>query len=157
MCMICWSLFVLLSFFFWPLCCLFFFDLRILITSLWYLQTLFLLEYIIAFSFTVSNEYELHHYNEWIYWLFRWLILSVLCEQEDMDSSKSLNLFLSVIIDSLWCSFIQMCIYIYSVSLIELSSATEQGSTISLMVTRVHRIPAPQMTIDMLCFCNHNQ
>jgi hypothetical protein len=29
-----------LSFFFWPLCCLFFFDLRILITSLWYLQTL---------------------------------------------------------------------------------------------------------------------
>jgi hypothetical protein len=29
-----------LSFFFWPLCCLFFFDIRILITSLWYLQTL---------------------------------------------------------------------------------------------------------------------
>ena len=28
------SLFVLLSFFFWPLCCLFFFDLRILITPL---------------------------------------------------------------------------------------------------------------------------
>jgi hypothetical protein len=26
--------------FLWPLCCLFFFDLRILITSLWYLQTL---------------------------------------------------------------------------------------------------------------------
>ena len=30
----CRSLFVLLSFFFWPLCCLFFFDLRILITLL---------------------------------------------------------------------------------------------------------------------------
>jgi len=29
-----WSMFVALSFFFWPLCCLFFFDLRILITSL---------------------------------------------------------------------------------------------------------------------------
>jgi hypothetical protein len=29
-----------LFFFFWPLCCLFFFDLRILITSLWYLHTL---------------------------------------------------------------------------------------------------------------------
>jgi hypothetical protein len=28
-----------LSFFFWPLCCLFFFDLLILITSLWYLQS----------------------------------------------------------------------------------------------------------------------
>ena len=38
--MICKSLFVLLNFFFWPLCCLFFFDIRILITSLWYLQTL---------------------------------------------------------------------------------------------------------------------
>jgi hypothetical protein len=30
----CRSLFVLLSFFFWPLCCLSFFDLRILITPL---------------------------------------------------------------------------------------------------------------------------
>jgi hypothetical protein len=34
MCMFCRSLFVLLSFFLWLLCCLFFFDLRILITSL---------------------------------------------------------------------------------------------------------------------------
>ena len=33
-CMICRSLFVLLYFFFWPLCCLFFFDIRILITPL---------------------------------------------------------------------------------------------------------------------------
>ena len=32
--MFCRSLFVLLSFFFWPLCCQFFFNLRILITSL---------------------------------------------------------------------------------------------------------------------------
>jgi hypothetical protein len=30
----CWSLFVLLYFFFWPLCCMFFFDIRILITPL---------------------------------------------------------------------------------------------------------------------------
>jgi hypothetical protein len=34
MCMFCRSLFVLLYFFFWPLCCLFFFDIRILITPL---------------------------------------------------------------------------------------------------------------------------
>ena len=34
MCMSCRSLFVLLYFFFWPLCCLSFFDLRILITPL---------------------------------------------------------------------------------------------------------------------------
>ena len=33
-CMLCRSLFVLLNFFFWPLCCLFFFDIRILIASL---------------------------------------------------------------------------------------------------------------------------
>ena len=39
--MFCRSLFVLLYFFFWPLCCLFFFDIWILIT-LWYLQTLFI-------------------------------------------------------------------------------------------------------------------
>jgi hypothetical protein len=33
-CMFCRSLFVLLYFFFWPLCCLFFFDIRILIVPL---------------------------------------------------------------------------------------------------------------------------
>jgi hypothetical protein len=33
-CMFCRSLFVLLCFFVWPLCCLFFFDIRILITPL---------------------------------------------------------------------------------------------------------------------------
>ena len=33
-CMFCRSLFVLLYFFFWPLCCLFFFNIRILITPL---------------------------------------------------------------------------------------------------------------------------
>ena len=40
----CRLLFVLLSFFFCSLCCLSFFDLQILITSLWYLQTLLMLE-----------------------------------------------------------------------------------------------------------------
>ena len=39
MCMFCRSLFVLLYFFFWPLCCMLFFDIRILITPS-YLQTL---------------------------------------------------------------------------------------------------------------------
>ena len=37
-CMCCRSLFDLLYFFFWPLCCLFFFDIWIMI-PLWYLQT----------------------------------------------------------------------------------------------------------------------
>ena len=34
------SSFIFLYFLFWPLCCLFFFDIRFLIASLWYLQTL---------------------------------------------------------------------------------------------------------------------
>jgi hypothetical protein len=38
----CTMLFVLLYFLFWPLCCLFFFDLRLLITSLWYLLAIVL-------------------------------------------------------------------------------------------------------------------
>jgi hypothetical protein len=38
-CMFCKSLFVLLFFFLWPLCCLFFFDIRLWL-PLWYLQTL---------------------------------------------------------------------------------------------------------------------
>ena len=41
--MFCRSLFVLLYFLFWPLCCLFFFDIRILIAPL-YLQTLLILK-----------------------------------------------------------------------------------------------------------------
>jgi len=39
-------------FFFWPLCCLFFIDLQILIT-LWYLQTLL----VTIISFTVDGEH----------------------------------------------------------------------------------------------------
>ena len=40
-----------LSFFLWPLCCLFFFDIRILITSLWYLQTLLPHRYIFVMCY----------------------------------------------------------------------------------------------------------
>ena len=39
--MCCRSLFVLLCFFFWPLCCLYFFDLWNLITFFWIFKTLF--------------------------------------------------------------------------------------------------------------------
>ena len=52
-CFNCRSLFVLLYFFFWSWCCLFFFDIRILITSLWYLQTVLtdkLITYCIEYS-----------------------------------------------------------------------------------------------------------
>ena len=47
-CMFCRSLFVLLSFFFWPLCCLSFFDVRLLITPL------------------VSSKSSLKHENKFI-------------------------------------------------------------------------------------------
>ena len=48
-----------LYFFFWPLCCLFFFDIRILITSLWYLQTLLVLCCFLCLYF-VSRVQMLH-------------------------------------------------------------------------------------------------
>ena len=50
--MLCRPLFVLLSFFFWPLYCLFFFDLRLLITSLWYLLAIVLS---VLLRFTASD------------------------------------------------------------------------------------------------------
>jgi hypothetical protein len=62
----CRSLFVLLFFFFWPLCCLSFFDLQILISSLWYLQTL--LELVLVFKYSwntacwrLSNNQSINH------------------------------------------------------------------------------------------------
>ena len=51
MCMFCRSLFVLLYFFFWPFCCLFFLDIFWL--SLWYLQTLVFLFSILLFNFSL--------------------------------------------------------------------------------------------------------
>jgi hypothetical protein len=53
--MFCRSLFVLLSFFFWPLCCQSFFDLRNLIVPLWYLQTLLKCNYAYQESFHTSS------------------------------------------------------------------------------------------------------
>jgi hypothetical protein len=47
---------------FWPLCCLFFFDLQILITSLWYLQTLLLwvIQAIVSHVLFVLNQAAKH-------------------------------------------------------------------------------------------------
>ena len=55
--MLCRSLFVPFSFFFWPLYCLSYFDLRLLITSLWYLKT-FLDEgcYCIVFNYRKQKQ-----------------------------------------------------------------------------------------------------
>jgi hypothetical protein len=55
-------LFVLLYFFFWPLCCLFFFNIRILII-LWYLQTLLLTIFLFWFSFVYSRVFVMFGMN----------------------------------------------------------------------------------------------
>ncbi len=47
--MLCKSLIVLLSFFFWPLCCLFFFDIRILITTLVSLNSSYIYIHILSY------------------------------------------------------------------------------------------------------------
>jgi hypothetical protein len=57
--LICRSLFGLLSFFIWPLCCLSFVGLRILITSLWYLQSrLILYRFMLSFIFMEVQKWK---------------------------------------------------------------------------------------------------
>jgi hypothetical protein len=61
--MFCRSLFALLYFFFWPLCCLFYFDIRILITSRWYLQTFLTrstLDILWRIQILISNLVSIH-------------------------------------------------------------------------------------------------
>ena len=53
-----------LSFFFWPLYCLFFFDLQILITSLWYLQNLFLMVLHNKIFLYCLSLFEIHHHTQ---------------------------------------------------------------------------------------------
>jgi len=66
----CRSLFVLLSFFFWPLCCLLFFDIRILITPLFDLVLSVLLRY-------TDSDYLPSIYGFWLP-LCLTIVLSVL-------------------------------------------------------------------------------
>ena len=60
MCMFCRSLFVLLYFFFWPLCFLFFFDIRILITPLVSSNSSYMLDIVVSLithdKFCVRND-----------------------------------------------------------------------------------------------------
>ena len=80
--MLCRPLFVLLSFFFWPLYCLFFFDLRLLITSLWYLLAIVLS---VLLRFTASDYLPLVSFGHCIvcsssiygFWLPLWYLLAI--------------------------------------------------------------------------------
>ena len=76
MCMFCRSLFVLLYLFFWSLCCLFFFDIRILITSLWYLQTL-LAYFVITYMYISPSTNQSFRYL--MYLAFVLLIARINC------------------------------------------------------------------------------
>jgi hypothetical protein len=60
--MFCRTLFILLSFFCWPLCCLSFLDLRDMITSLRYLQTLLTIDYVVEHCNIIFND-DVHSYH----------------------------------------------------------------------------------------------
>ena len=91
-CMFCRS-FVLLYFFFWPLCCLFFFDIRILIASLWYLQTL-LLTIIFSYVPVISYYFTMYRTNPFFRGTLKLSIKLLFgtvkkCEHElDIDTDK---------------------------------------------------------------------
>jgi hypothetical protein len=69
MCMFCRSLFVLLSFFLWPSCCLFFFDIYWFWLPLWYLQTLLIKnKFTILWSIPLGKLQSLRCRHVWISW-----------------------------------------------------------------------------------------
>ena len=92
--MFCISLFVLLYFFFWPLCCLFFFEIRILIAPLvssnssykkYNVQTRHAILFVIIFNGlylapTVSHIYRIKSGPSWP-WLHSSWIYNYLCNQ----------------------------------------------------------------------------
>jgi hypothetical protein len=70
--MFCWSLFVLLYFFFWPLCCLFFFAIRIMFT------------FLVSFGHCVVCSSSLN--GLWLpLWYLLAIVLSVLVRYTDYD------------------------------------------------------------------------
>jgi hypothetical protein len=71
------------SSYFWSLCCLFFFDIWILITSLWYLQTLLTFDHCVVCSFSI---YEFWLLSFGIFKLFL-LLTSVVCFFYDIYNS----------------------------------------------------------------------
>jgi uncharacterized membrane protein (DUF485 family) len=114
---VCRSLLVLLYFFFWPLCCLSFFDLRLLITPLvstnfsfghcvvcpssihgfwlplWYLQT-----FILAIVLSVRLRFTASDYPFGIYKLLLAIVLSVLLRFTASDYPSGIyNLFLGTV------------------------------------------------------------
>ena len=92
MCMFCRSLFVLL-YFFWPLCCLFFFDLRILITRLVSsnpsLYTWLKWKHIVAI--TKGPNRWLWFFNWYISWLHSYTKHHLIMFSVTINNSKFLN------------------------------------------------------------------
>jgi hypothetical protein len=93
MCMFCSSLFVLLYLFFWPLCCLFFFDIRILTTSL--IHCVFKLFLLSIMTHSMSKYFALVHPRGFQWFFYQALMVCVLF-------GRSLFIFLSAFLP-LYC------------------------------------------------------
>ena len=93
MCMFCRSLFVLLYLFFWPLCCLFFFDIRILTTSL--IHFVFKLFLLSIMTHSMSKYVALVHPRGFQWFFYQALMVCVLF-------GRSLFIFLSAFLP-LYC------------------------------------------------------
>jgi hypothetical protein len=70
--------------YFWSLCCLFFFDIWILITSLWYLQTLLTFDHCVVCSFSIY-EFWLPPFGIFKLFLLSIIVLSVLFRYKNSD------------------------------------------------------------------------
>ena len=104
MCMFYRSLFVLLYFFFWPLRCLFFFNIRILITSL------------VSFDHCVVCPSSIYRF--WLpLWYLLVIVLSVLLQYTDSDYLFGIvKLFLRLIVDHKYNMLIYTTMYFHLLS-----------------------------------------
>ena len=92
-CMLCRSLFVHLYFFFWPLCCLFFFDIRILIAPLVSSNS----SWICSVSLEICRKHQIYKDGYWLLTCFQYELRS-LCEHMGsppslVGSVRGINLF----------------------------------------------------------------
>ena len=113
MCMFCRLLFDILYFFFWPLCCLFFLDIQILITPLISSSSSYNI-FLISFTFSVVGHdklliSEIKHWISWadLYVIFQWEIVLKASQklQTWLRPNSTLFIFLSFLkLYSFWLS-----------------------------------------------------
>ena len=135
MCMFCRSLFVILTFFFWPLCCLSFFDLRILTSPLvssnfsfcdspvcpsliygFLLLLLYLQTFLLAIVQFFLCWFTASYFYSCIFKLFFWLLSCVsVADLRNLTSTLVSSNFLLAIVLSVRCwftdSYFSSCIF----------------------------------------------